>query len=97
MSYKIEWRPEAVSDLRGIVAFIAKDNKARAKSFGEELKAKLSPLTNQPGMGRPGRPGLPAGTRELVAHPNYIFFFRVDEARKVVEILALKHASQQVP
>ena len=48
-------------------------------------------------MGKPGRPGLPAGTRELVAHKNYIYFYRVDEAQKVVEILALKHASQQVP
>ena len=35
--------------------------------------------------------------RELVAHKKYIYFYRVDEAQKVVEILALKHASQQVP
>lgn len=97
MSFTIVWRPAAIANLRNIVRYIARNNPERAKTFGQELRAKTSPLASQPFMGKPGRPGLPAGTRELVAHKNYIYFYRVDEAQKVVEILALKHASQQVP
>ena len=97
MSFTIVWRPKAIANLRNIVRYIARNNPERAKTFGQELRAKTSPLADQPFMGKPGRPGLPAGTRELVAHRNYIYFYRVSEAQKMVEILALKHASQQVP
>ena len=97
MSFTIVWRPAAIANLRNIVRYIARNNPERAKTFGQELRAKTSPLAGQPFMGKPGRPGLPAGTRELVAHRNYIYFYRVSEAQKMVEILALKHASQQVP
>ena len=97
MSFTIVWRPKAIANLRNIVRYIARNNPERAKTFGQELRAKTSPLADQPFMGKPGRPGLPAGTRELVAHKNYIYFYRVSEVQKIVEILALKHASQQVP
>ena len=97
MSFTIVWRPKAIANLRNIVRFIGRSNPERAKSFGQELRAKVTPLADHPFLGKPGRPGLPAGTRELVAHRNYIYFYRVSEAQTMVEILALKHSSQQVP
>ena len=94
-SYRIEWRPMAREDLRAIVRYIGKDNPTRAKSFGQELRDKTKPLAQHPELGRQGRPGLPDWLRELVVHPNYIVFYRVQAATRTVEILRVKHAAQQ--
>jgi len=95
--YRIEWRPMAREDLRGIVRFIGKDDPTRAKSFGEELRNKTRPLAQHPELGRKGRPGLPEWLRELVVHPNYIVFYRVLADAGTVEILRVKHAAQKMP
>ena len=95
--YRIEWRPKAREDLRAIVRYIAKDNPLRARTFGPELRNKTLPLADHPALGRPGRPGLSAGVRELVVHRNYIVFYRALDAARTVEILRLKHAAQQTP
>ena len=84
----------AREDLRGIVQYIGKDNPTPAKNFGKELRAKVKPLAQHPELGRPGR--LP-GIRELVAHPNYIVFYRVLDEARTVQILRVKHATQQMP
>ncbi|MFH0728047.1 MAG: type II toxin-antitoxin system RelE/ParE family toxin [Pseudomonadota bacterium] len=93
--YRIEWRPMAREDLLEIVRYIGKDNPTRAKSFGKELQDKTKPLAQHPNLGRQGRPGLPAGVRELVVHPNYIVFYRVLAKARTVEILRVKHAAQK--
>lgn len=95
--YRIEWRPKAREDLRGIVRYIARDNPIRAKSFGKELRDKTKPLAQHPELGRTGRPGLPDWLRELVVHPKYIVFYRVLDEAHTVEILRVKHAAQQMP
>lgn len=95
--YRIEWRPMAREDLRAIVRYIGKDNPARAKSFGAELRDKTKLLAQHPELGRTGRPGLPEWLRELVVHPNYIAFYRVVAATRTVQILRLKHTAQQLP
>ncbi len=84
----------AREDLRAIVRYIGKDNPARAKSFGKDLRDKTKPLAQHPELGRPGR--LP-GIRELVAHSNYIVFYRVLAEDHAVQILRVKHAAQQTP
>ena len=95
--YCIEWRPKAQEDLRAIVRFIGKDNPTRAKSFGQDIRDKTKPLAEHPELGRTGRPGLPADVRELVAHPNYLIFYRVLAEARTVQILRVKHAAQQTP
>lgn len=95
--YRIAWRPKALEDLRSIVRYIAQDNPSRARTFGKKLREKVQPLAYHPLLGHMGRPGLPAGVRELVLHPNYIAFYRVIEASRTVEILRVKHAAQQAP
>ena len=95
--YRIEWRPMARDDLRAIVRYIGKDNPTRARSFGKELRDKTRPLAQHPELGRTGRPGLPDWLRELVVHPNYIVFYRLQAAARIVQILRVKHTAQQVP
>jgi addiction module RelE/StbE family toxin len=93
--YRIEWRPKAREDLRAIVRYIGKNNPTRARSFGQELRNKTEPLAQHSGLGRTGRPGMVAEVRELIAHPNYIIFYRVLDEARIVEILRVKHAAQQ--
>ncbi|WP_459745255.1 type II toxin-antitoxin system RelE/ParE family toxin [Pseudomonas sp. 3A(2025)] len=95
--YRIEWRPMARDDLRSIIQYIGKDSPVRASSFGRELRDKTLPLAEHPNSGRTGRPGLPGDVRELVAHRNYIIFYRVLDDVRIVEILRVKHAAQQTP
>jgi toxin ParE1/3/4 len=95
--YRIVWRPIAEADLDSIIDYIAQDNPTKAEAFGQELRDKTLPLAQHPKLGRTGRPGLPAFLRELVAHRNYIVFYRVLDEARTVEILRVKHAAQQTP
>ena len=87
----------ASDDLRAIVQYIGKDNPTRAKSFGKELRDKTKPLAQHPELGRTGRPGLPDWVREMAVHPSFIVFYRVLAEARIVQILRVKHAAQQVP
>lgn len=93
--YRIVWRPIAETDLDNIVDYIAKDNFTRAEEFAQELRDKTLPLAQHPKIGRTGRPGLPAFVRELIAHRNYLIFYRVLDKIRTVEILRVRHTAQQ--
>jgi toxin ParE1/3/4 len=95
--YRVVWRPMAEADLDDIIDYIAQDNPNRAEEFGQELRDKALSLAQHPAMGHAGRPGLSAFVRELVAHRNYIVFYRVLDEACIVEILRVKHAAQQMP
>jgi toxin ParE1/3/4 len=58
----------------------------------ERLETAVLPLSEHPYLFRPGRV---AGTRELVAHPNYIIIYRV--LSDAVEITKVVHARRQYP
>lgn len=94
--YGVLWRPLAEVALDDIVDCIAQDNPTLAVEFVLELRDKAAALALHPMMGRTGRPGLPAFVRELVAHRNYILFYRVLREARTVEILQVKHAAQQL-
>lgn len=87
----------AREDLRAIGQYIGKDNPTQAKSFGKELQGKIKLLAQHPELGRTGRPGLPDYVRELVVHPNYIVFYRVQAEARTVQILRVKHVAQRMP
>ena len=95
--YSVIWRPIAEADLDNIIDYIAQDSPANAKKFGKELRDKTKQLAEFPCTGRSGRPSLPDWLRELVAHKNYIIFYRVLDESRTVEILRVKHAAQQMP
>ena len=86
------WRPAAIADRKSITAYIAQDNPRAAIEIGDMLIRKAAQLDQHPALGRAGRV---KGTRERVAHPNYILIYRV--VGKVAEILRVKHAAQKWP
>ncbi len=86
------WKPAAIADRKCITIHIAKDNPLAAIDMGDMLIAKAAMLDQHPLLGRVGRV---KGTRELVAHPNYILICRVIDG--AAEVLRIKHAAQQWP
>ena len=86
------WKPAAIADRKSITAYIAQDNPRAAIDMGDLLIQKAAQLDQHPMLGRVGRV---KGTRELVAHPNYILIYRI--VGKVAEVLRVKHAAQKWP
>lgn len=86
------WLPDAVRDLGRIAAFIAERDAPAARRMRHRIAEAVLPLPAHPFLFRAGRV---AGTRELVAHPNYIVVYRVTD--NTVEIVSVLHARQQYP
>ena len=86
------WARPAAADRREIREFIAYDNPVAALALDELFSEKAGRLTDHPGLGRPGRV---AGTRELIAHENYILI--CDVAGDLVRVLRILHAARQWP
>ena len=89
---KLFWTPEAIDDRRAIYDYIETDNPSAALALDELFSEKANRLVDHPGLGRPGRV---AGTRELVAHQNYILIY--DMAGDLVRVLRVLHAARQWP
>lgn len=88
----IRWRARAMEDLEAIVAYIAQYNPVAADALRERIESAVLPLSEHPYLFRPGRV---AGTRELVAHPNYILVYRV--LTDCVEVVSVMHAVREYP
>lgn len=89
---KLVWTRPAREDRKAIREYIAADNPSAALDLDELLSEKAARLVDHPGLGRPGRL---QGTRELVAHRNYILIY--DVADDVVRMLRVLHAARQWP
>lgn len=88
----IVWLNGALADLSDIVSFIAEENPAAARRLKARLASAPIPLSEHPYLYPAGR--VP-GTRELVAHPNYLIVYRVTATR--VEIVSVVHTRRQYP
>lgn len=88
----IVWADEAQADLLDIVRYVAERNPAAAVQLGRSIEESVWPLPEHPYLFRPGR--MP-GTREIVAHRNYIVVYRVELA--CIEVLCVVHARQEYP
>lgn len=86
------WTPEAINDRDAIYDYIEADNPTAALALDELFEEKAGRLLDHPGLGRPGRI---AGTRELVAHQNYILVY--DVLGDLVRVLRVLHAARQWP
>lgn len=86
------WKPAAIADIKSITAYIGQDNPGAAIETGDMLIEKAGQLDQNQALGRIGRV---KGTRELVAHPNYILIYRI--IGKDVEVLRVKHSAQKWP
>lgn len=88
----IEWRASARNDLANIIGFIAEHDPQAARRMAAVIEASVLPASEHPYLFRTGR--VP-GTREIVAHPNYIVVYRITTS--VIEVLTVVHARQQYP
>lgn len=89
---RLFWTPEAIQDRVEIYDYIEADNPTAALALDELFAEKAGRLIDHPGLGRPGRV---TGTRELVAHHNYILVY--DVAGDLVRILRVLRAARQWP
>jgi toxin ParE1/3/4 len=88
----LEWRQVARDDLLEIVDYISDDNPAAAQALKDEIEIKVSRLPHHPKLYRAGRV---SGTREMVAHRNYLVIYAED--KDVISILRVLHGAQQWP
>lgn len=91
---KVRWTGQAEQDRIDILVYIAGNNVRAAIAMDELFGSAADRLADFPLL---GKPGLVAGTRELVAHENYRLIYEVAEADGAVWILALIHAARQWP
>lgn len=89
---RLVWTEPASLDRKEIREYIAQDNPAAALALDELISEKASRLIDHPGRGRPGRV---TGTRELIAHQNYILIY--DITQDLVRVLRVLHAARQWP
>ena len=79
----------ALRSLAAIRAYIGQENPAAANRVAVQIVAACDRLEYLPER---GRPGLKAGTRELVALWPYVIVYRISPA--AVEILNIWHGAQ---
>ncbi len=89
----IIWRASARDDLAQIIRTIAAENPAVAKRLRALLEAAVSPTAEHPYLYR--QSDRVPGTREIVAHPNYLVFYRVAAAH--IEVVNVVHARREFP
>lgn len=88
----IFWRANARKNLLEIIRYIAHSNPAAARRMKSLIEEAILPTAEHPYLFRPGR--VP-GTREVIAHPNYVLVYRVLADR--IEVTNVLHARQQYP
>lgn len=88
----VVWRSLANDQLLTIARFIAEHDKVAAGQIVDRMEAVTLLLSQHPYLGRIGRA---AGSREVLAHPNYWLIYRVTS--DAVEVLSVLHARQQYP
>ncbi|NDP59542.1 MAG: type II toxin-antitoxin system RelE/ParE family toxin [Oxalobacteraceae bacterium] len=89
---RLVWKPLALHDRERIMDHIALENPQAALDLDTLFEQKADKLIAHPEMYRAGRK---RGTREMVAHPNYIVIYRIRD--NTVEILRVKNTAQRWP
>jgi plasmid stabilization system protein ParE len=86
MDFKVGLTDEAVSDLAGIVAFVAQRNPQQAGQVGDMLIRVAESLSVFPYRGAPlgGRPGY-----RRVFQWNFVIYYRIRDELKAVEVLRI--------
>jgi toxin ParE1/3/4 len=96
MAFKIIWSQQAREDLRDIVTFIAKDNRAIAESFGCLLMSKVDLLAQFPRLGRVVPEEQDENIREIIFR-SYRIVYQVIEDQQVVTIARVWHGARGEP
>lgn len=88
----ITWRKRAKRNLASIIEFIANENPAAAIKIKNIIQDAILPVAEHPYLYKSGRI---SGTRELVAHPNFILVYRITNT--AVEVVSVLHSRQEYP
>jgi toxin ParE1/3/4 len=89
---KVIVHDSAEDDLDCIFERIAKDNRAAATKIVARIRDHIN-LLELDSLAKMGRPGLVAGTRELIEYP-YIIVYKVDSDRREVSVLQIVHGAK---
>ena len=89
---RVRWTPEALEDRLQIWDYIAAEDPQAAVRLDQRIAGTVSLLEEHPEM---GRPGIIAGTRELIPHENYRVVYEI--APSAIWILAVVHAARNWP
>lgn len=89
---QIHWTENAIEELEERMAFIARRNHRAAEQLFDQIVDAVVPASEHPYIFREGRV---SGTREIVAHPNYIVVYRV--AADAIIVVQVIHAREQYP
>ncbi len=89
---RIRWTADARVRYRTLIDHISKHNPSASKKIAARIRHVLEHAAQRPLMFRMGR--VP-GTREAVAHPNYIVVYRVEAT--TILVVAVLHARQIYP
>lgn len=90
---RIRWTSRALENLDNAIAYIAADSPAAAKNVAEKIWASVQLLSDQPGIGRPGRV---TGTREMVIGGLPFIVPYVVQNGEII-ILRIMHTSMKWP
>ena len=90
---RVRWTRKALDNLDNAVEFISADKPTAAATVALKIWNASQMLTEQPGMGRPGRV---SGTRELVI-PGLPYILPYLEKDGTVFILRVMHTSMRWP
>lgn len=88
----IVWAAAALDDLEEITNYIADFDVHAAIDMHNLIESSVLPASEYPYLYKTGR--VP-GTREIVAHPNYIVVYEVQT--DYIKILAVLHTRQEYP
>lgn len=88
----ISWSAAALDDLNSIIGYIADVDVHAALAMHDQIENSVLPVSDYPYIYKPGR--VP-GTREIMAHPNYIIVCEVRTDH--VKVLAVMHTRQEYP
>jgi toxin ParE1/3/4 len=96
MAFKVIWSESATNDLRQIVQFIARDNRAAAVKLAKRILQHVETASELPWANRivpeKGDPSI----REALLKP-YRIIYTVQERQNAVQVLRIWHAARGIP
>jgi toxin ParE1/3/4 len=96
MGFKVILTPQSQEDLKGIVAFIARDNPGRARTFGNELIDRALSTAIFPELGRVV-PEIGELTVREIIHGSYRIIYEIFPEREAIFILRFWHGARGAP
>ncbi len=86
------WEADALLQYEVLIEFVNERHPVAATALARRIDEAVERACLFPHIGRPGRV---SGTRELIAHPNYIVVYQITET--AIDVLRLLHARQHYP